>query len=202
MSTAIECILLKDLYRLQLQYWHLLTYPKQQGSHEADLGQGHKLHGWIHRLIFQSSRQGRNYLLRHQMSPGEAISSGGDIAQEFAPFIESDRVLFCTGKLPISANHGHSFGLASGKIGVCSDKMETVCHPIIRVFLGPWESEFTCPMSLNQSFHLQQSCSPILGLLWFVPGFVKVDHIPCRLLRVWMVLIKLLLPIAQNNVDL
>jgi hypothetical protein len=40
-------------------------------------------------------------------------------------YIESDDVLFFTGKLPISANHGHFFGLASGKIKVCGDILVT-----------------------------------------------------------------------------
>jgi hypothetical protein len=29
------------------------------------------------------------------------------------------------------------YGVGVAKIGVCSDKMETTCHPIIRVFLSP-----------------------------------------------------------------
>jgi len=43
----------------------------------------------------------------------------------FHPFIEDDRVLFCTRTLPISANDGHFLGLASGKIDVRGDILET-----------------------------------------------------------------------------
>ncbi len=41
------------------------------------------------------------------------------------PYIEDDRVLFFTRKLPISAKEGHFFGLASGKIGMRGDILET-----------------------------------------------------------------------------
>jgi hypothetical protein len=43
----------------------------------------------------------------------------------FASSIEDDGVLFFTRKLSISAKKGYVIGYVSGKIGVCSDKMES-----------------------------------------------------------------------------
>jgi hypothetical protein len=50
------------------------------------------------------------------------------------PFIKADNGLFFIGKLPISAKNGHLFGFGSGKMGVCGDKTETLCHPKIGIF--------------------------------------------------------------------
>jgi hypothetical protein len=41
-------------------------------------------------------------------------------------------------------------------------------------------------MSLSDSFHLRQFCSPILGFLRLVPGFVEFDQGLDRFLRVRM----------------
>ena len=38
-------------------------------------------------------------------------------------------------------------------------------------------------MSLFHSFRSREFCSPLFGFLRFVPGFVEVDQIPNRLLR-------------------
>jgi hypothetical protein len=53
-----------------------------------------------------------------------------------ASSIEDDGVLFYIGQLPISANRGHFFGLASYKIDMRGDILETRCHSEIVVFFG------------------------------------------------------------------
>jgi hypothetical protein len=57
----------------------------------------------------------------------------------FTAFIEDDGVLFFLHKVPILANRGHFFGLASGKIGMRGDILETRCHAEIVVFLRAWK---------------------------------------------------------------
>ncbi len=58
-------------------------------------------------------------------------------ASHLAQFIEDDRVLFFTWKLRISANHGRFFGLASGKIGMRGDTLDTECHLEIALSFSP-----------------------------------------------------------------
>jgi len=53
----------------------------------------------------------------------------------FHKFIEADRVLFFTGQLSISAKDKHILGLASGKIDVRKDILETGCHVETASFL-------------------------------------------------------------------
>ncbi len=63
----------------------------------------------------------------------------GFIEAPFVPlaqFIESDRVLFFTWKLPISAKEEHFFGLILNKIKICGDILVSECHRVLAAFFS------------------------------------------------------------------
>ena len=68
-------------------------------------------------------------------------------------------------------------GLNWGKIGVYSDKMNSVSPENNSVFELVNEGDFACVLSIFHSFCLWQSSSPLFGLFRLVPGFVEIDEV-------------------------
>jgi len=60
-----------------------------------------------------------------------------NVTHQLATFIEDDGVLFFLHKVPIVANRGHFFGLASVKIDMRGGIMETGCHSKIAAVIRP-----------------------------------------------------------------